>query len=292
VDAAGGLLQAERVFSHAHDLWLNDHKPFPWLSHPIVSAIMIVETFLETALLSFPHLLIRQVEKVQFSRMLECPAGQDVKAHIFCRAEKMGDGDVSCHVTFGKAAAHQPTDGQPGKSTYFSGRVIMTETLPKMELPKIHAETLAEDTGAVMNKEDVLRYYQERSGLTGRYRVLEHISAYAPRSIIGRMVYPEIHDVSSPMAGSYLYPLYLLEGLMQLVGFHAGIREKDRPRTVVPAAIESLSIFQPCAAGEVLLLRGQLQAEDSAGVLWDVNGYVSDGNIVMRVDGLRMNWLD
>ncbi|MFH0782144.1 MAG: SDR family NAD(P)-dependent oxidoreductase [Pseudomonadota bacterium] len=292
VDLAGGTLQVERVFSEARDLWLNDHRPFQWLSHPIVSAIMIVETFVEAACLLCPDLQVQQVEKVQFSRMFECSAGQEVVAHIFCQAEKDINGNAVCHVTFGRPVAQLQTEEQPRQTAYFSGRVVMTKDLGKLQLSAGDTRTFSKSARPVMNKADVTQYYQECSGLNGRYRVLENISEYLERAIVGEMIYPEMNDFSPPVDGSYQYPVYVLEGLMQLVSFHAGIRDKQRRRIMVPAAIESMTIFNGCAAGERLFLTGNLQDEDAIGTTWVAKGYKNDGTIILLVKGLRMNWLD
>lgn len=292
VNLVNGTLQAQRVFSHSRDLWLNDHKPFSWLQHPIVSAIMIVETFLETASLFLPHLCVQEVRKIHFSRMLECPEGRDTEAYIHCRSEKNIDGSAICHVDVGRFLPQGETGGQARQSTYFSGQVVLTGSLLKREQPKIDTGVLPKNFPSAMNKEDVIRYYEERSGLVGRYRVLEYIANFTERSITGCMIYPDINDFSPPSDASYLYPVYLLEGLMQLAGFHTGLREKEKARTLVPAAIESIHVYQTCAAGDTLFLYGQLLQEDQTGILWEVKGYTGDGKIVMLVNGLRMNWMD
>ncbi|MBU1565892.1 MAG: SDR family NAD(P)-dependent oxidoreductase [Proteobacteria bacterium] len=292
VDLAGRTLQAERVFSEAKDLWLNDHRPFKWLSHPIISAIMIVETFVEAARLLCPDLQVKQVEKVLFSRMFECPAGQEAIAHILCRSEKDINGNAVCHVAFGRPVAQLQTEEQSRQTTYFSGRVVMTKDLEKLQLSARDVRTFSKSARPVMNKADVIQYYQECSGLNGRYRVLENISEYLERSIIGEMIYPEMNDFSPSVDGSYQYPVYVLEGLMQLVSFYAGIRDKQRRRIMVPAAIESMIVLNECAAGDKLVLTGDLQDEDTIGTTWEAKGYKDDGKVVVLVKGLRMNWLD
>jgi hypothetical protein len=49
IDMQKGELHASRSFTQAKDLWIQDHKPFKFLKHPLVSAIMAVETFMEAA---------------------------------------------------------------------------------------------------------------------------------------------------------------------------------------------------------------------------------------------------
>lgn len=292
VDVAGGVLEAERVFSQDRDLWLHDHRPFQWLAHPIVSAIMIVETFIEAARLLCPHLQVKQVEKVQFFRMFECPAGQEAVAHVLCRSEKEINGNAVCQVTFGKKATPLQTEEQSRQTTYFQGRVVLTKNLGKLQSPVGDAGIFSKSAKPVMNKAEVIRYYQECSGLKGRYRVLESVLEYSARSIVGEMICPDMHDFSPPADGSYQYPAYVLEGLMQLVSFHAGISDKQRRRILAPAAIASMTVFGECAAGDGLFLTGELQSEDTSGTTWDAKGYKDDGTMVLLVKGLTMHWLD
>ncbi|MCG6535567.1 MAG: SDR family oxidoreductase, partial [Syntrophales bacterium LBB04] len=42
-------LEAFRSFSLEKDLWIADHRPFKFLKHPLVSAAMVLETFMEAA---------------------------------------------------------------------------------------------------------------------------------------------------------------------------------------------------------------------------------------------------
>jgi short-subunit dehydrogenase involved in D-alanine esterification of teichoic acids len=292
VDLVHGTLQAERLFSPSRDLWLNDHKPFAWLSHPIVSAIMIVETFLETARLFCAHQQAQELRKIQFSRMFECPAEQVTPAHILCRTEKDGNSSTTCHISFGKLVAQEVEGKQAQQSTYFSGQVVMAHSLTRGEQQKFTSEISAKHFDAVMQREDILKYYQERSGLTGRYRILEKISGYSSQSIFGEMTYPETEDFAPQEKGRYQYPVYLLEGLLQIVSFHSGIRDRADNRALVPAAIDSIRVYRKCSVGEQLFLVGQLLNEDTNGITWNAQGYGDNEELVLQVDGLRMNRLE
>ncbi len=284
--------EAERVYSQTWDLWLKDHKPFQWLSHPIISAIIIIETFLETASLFFPARPINHVEKVNFSRMLECPDKHETNVKILCHAEKNRDGDTICTITIGKKAVQAKPDAQQQQNMYYNGRVILSADGKTQDMEKVDIARLLEDSGSVMNKKDILKYYSKHSGLTGRYQVLEHILNYSQRSILGEMIYPETKDFLPPRNGSYRYPAYVLEALMQLVTFHIGIREQQEQRAMVPAAIDSLTIFQNCMPREKIYLQGNLLESNDTGTVWEAMGCKSDGEAVMLVRGLKMNWLD
>ncbi|MEI9478670.1 MAG: SDR family oxidoreductase, partial [Deltaproteobacteria bacterium] len=57
-------LEAFRSFSLEKDLWMADHRPFKFVKHPLVSAAMVLETFMETARILYPHLQVRGVRQV------------------------------------------------------------------------------------------------------------------------------------------------------------------------------------------------------------------------------------
>jgi len=52
-------VEASRSFSRRNDLWIADHRPLKSLAHPLVSAIMMLETFMESARILYPHLQVR-----------------------------------------------------------------------------------------------------------------------------------------------------------------------------------------------------------------------------------------
>ena len=49
VDLRREQLEAFRSFSPEKDLWISDHRPLKFVAHPLVSAAMILETFMEAA---------------------------------------------------------------------------------------------------------------------------------------------------------------------------------------------------------------------------------------------------
>jgi hypothetical protein len=75
-------LEATRIFTLEKDLWIADHRPFTFIEHPLVSATMVLETFMEAASILYPHLKVRGVRQVRFMDMIQCPprgatTGQD-----------------------------------------------------------------------------------------------------------------------------------------------------------------------------------------------------------------------
>ena len=91
-----GSLEAERTFDQEKDLWVNDHKPFKFLKHPIVSAIMALETFMEVAKILFPYLNVTGIREARFLDMIECYAHKPVTSNIQIRKISENDGNVLC----------------------------------------------------------------------------------------------------------------------------------------------------------------------------------------------------
>ena len=83
-------LEAFRSFSLEKDLWIADHRPFKFLKHPLVSAAMVLETFMEAARILYPHLQVRGVRQVRLMDMIECPPGVPRPSRISCRRAGTG----------------------------------------------------------------------------------------------------------------------------------------------------------------------------------------------------------
>lgn len=74
LDSRREQLEAFRSFSRDQDLWIEDHQPLLFVKHPLVSAVMFLETFMEAARLLYPHLQVRGVRQVRFMDMIQCPS--------------------------------------------------------------------------------------------------------------------------------------------------------------------------------------------------------------------------
>jgi len=66
-------LEASRTFSRQNDLWIADHRPLKSAANPLVSAAMVLETFMEAARILYPHLRVRGVRQVRLMDMIQCP---------------------------------------------------------------------------------------------------------------------------------------------------------------------------------------------------------------------------
>ena len=92
-------LEAFRSFSLEKDLWIADHRPFTFIKHPLVSAAMILETFMEAARILYPHLQVRGVRQVRLLNMIQCPPGVPRPSRISCRRADNGLREVVCEVS-------------------------------------------------------------------------------------------------------------------------------------------------------------------------------------------------
>ena len=67
-----------------------------------------------------------------------------------------------------------------------------------------------------MDHKKVRAWYEERSGLEGRYRVMESIDGAGPGVVRGRTSYRETDDFAHLRNVRYQYSPYLFEALLQL----------------------------------------------------------------------------
>jgi len=92
-------LEAFRSFSLDKDLWIVDHRPFKFIKHPLVSATMVLETFMEAARILYPYLQVRGVRQVRLMDMIQCPPGVPRPSRISCSRAGTGLREVLCEVS-------------------------------------------------------------------------------------------------------------------------------------------------------------------------------------------------
>jgi hypothetical protein len=137
----------------------------------------------------------------------------------------------------------------------------------------------------------VLAIYEQHTGQTGRYRMIETITGTTPGRIGATMRYHVSRDVPGA-AGAFTYSPYLLEGLMQLVFLHRLVRGGGKRLNPLPVGIERLDYARPCVDGEELALMAVLREDRQELQLWDAWGVNAAGETLMLVQGLMMRFLD
>ncbi|MEW6666215.1 MAG: SDR family NAD(P)-dependent oxidoreductase [Thermodesulfobacteriota bacterium] len=289
LDLQNGELTASRTFSQAYDLWIGDHKPFQSLKHPLVSGIMAVETFLEAGRLLYPHLKVLGVRRLKFEDILECPPDKGRETRILCRREEHAAQEIRCHVKLSSADLSPSGRVLDTWSTNYEGQVILgPQAVPIPPWPEFAIKAGDLDTGPLETRE-IQEAYEQRTGLRGRYRVLEAIQGTGPGIMKGVMVYREGEDMAGLGRVRYQYSPYLLEALMHLFAFYAALRQDGGSPGLLPAGMEEMRFTRPAAQGERCLLEARLRSQDDRGVTWDARALDEEGNTIMQVLSMRMN---
>jgi len=285
-------LEAVRTFSLEQDLWIADHRPFTFITHPLVSATMVLETFMEAARILYPHLKVRGVRQVHFMDMIQCPPGVPRPASISCRRVENGLRELACEVTL---AAPEITPA--GKLTdrfipHYKGQVILDggAQYPFEGFPDFPVRPDELQSGP-MDHDEVRAWYTQRSGLSGRYRVLESLDGAGTEAVRGRTCYREIPDFAHLGENRYQYPVYLFEALLQLAGFHLAATDPAERRSMIPLEIGEMRFARQCRGGEPIVLEARLRVKDDEGLTWDARGVDEKGHAIMQVHNMRMQWV-
>jgi 3-hydroxymyristoyl/3-hydroxydecanoyl-(acyl carrier protein) dehydratase len=142
-----------------------------------------------------------------------------------------------------------------------------------------------------MNHKKVLKWYKDRSGLEGRYRVIEIIDGAGPGVLRGRTTYRETSDFANMRNARYQYSPYLFEALLQLVGFHIALTNPSERRSMIPMEIGEMRFLRKCRAGEQITLEARMRAQDDEGIAWDARGTDDQARTLMQIYGIRMHWV-
>jgi acyl-CoA thioesterase FadM len=283
-------LEAFRTFSLEKDLWIEDHRPLKFVEQPLVSAAMVLETFMEAARLLYPHLQVRGVRQVRFLDMIQCPPGVPRTAKISCRRADPSLREVWCEVSLstpalsptGRVTDHFTPDCQ-GQVNLDGGESDLGEGLTDFPVRLDELQT------PPMDQAQVLAWYEDRSSLKGRYRVIELFDGAGPGGARGRMTYRESDDFAHLRNTRYQYSPYLFEALMQLAYFAIVAMDPSERRSMLPVEIGEMRFLRPCRVGEQLTVEARLRAQDEAGQTWDARGLDDQGRPLMQVRGLRLH---
>jgi hypothetical protein len=290
LDLRGGELEAERVFLSTKDLWLEDHRPFKFLKHPPVSGIMAVETFFEAARFLNPHLHIVGARQVAYRDLLDCPMDQPRVARIHCRSMQTNPGELLCQVTISSPLISPSGRELDRWTTNFAGQVIMGNKPRSLNpLPGFPVKPEEMETRA-MSPEEVAEYYETRTSMQGRYRVMESLEGTGPGCIRGAMIYREVRDFPGEGPNHYQFSPYLLEAFLHLANFYVVMRDEKEERRMIPAGIGELLFTRRCREGERLILEARLQNENPESNTWVARALDDTGTAIMQVTGLQLRW--
>ena len=146
--------------------------------------------------------------------------------------------------------------------------------------------------GTGRDNEGLVGLYHKRSGLTGRYRVLREIEGINDDFIRAIMQYGNEKDFADNTTSRYLYPVYVLESLIQMPSFYVIIRDKEEERSLVPVSFNDMRFSRLCRTGEMVSLQGLLQSEDDSGFVWNLTASDQEGKVIMIVRDFRTNWFN
>ena len=289
IDMRQGQLEAVRSFSLEKDLWIADHKPFDFLKHPLVSAAMVLETFMEAARVVYPHLQVRGVRQVRFMDMIQCPPGIARPCRISCRRVDALPGEAMCEVSL-SAQELSPTGRLADRFTpHYTGRVILDgghgnvgEGFSDFPIRPDELQTQP------MNHNKILQWYADHSGFEGRYRVIDFLDGAGTGVVRGRTTCRQTSDFAHLQNTQYQYSPYLFEALMQLTGFYRAAIAPTQRQAMIPTEVGEMRFLRKCREGEQITLEARMRMEDERGFVWDARGIDDQGHTIMQVNGMRM----
>ena len=289
LEVGAGTLEAGRIFSLEHDLWMEDHRPFKFMKHPFVSGVMALETFMEAAHLLCPRLVPLGVRHVEYLDILECPPGVNREARIICRRlQENGDGEVLCDVSLSSPDITPTGRVLDRWTTNYNGQVILGRSgQPLPDWPGFTVKPEELDS-VQFDQKGVMRFYRKYSDFGGRYRVIEALDGSSPGVIRGRTTLNQMEDFAGLNGVRYQYSPYLLEALQHLVNSYLLLREEEVSAAMIPFGIGEMRFSRACRPGEEIVLEGRRRSHDRGEATWDIRAVDDAGQIIMTVQGLIM----
>jgi len=291
LDLEKGELETERSFNLNRDLWLEDHRPFQFTKHPLISGVMIVEMLLEAAKLLYPYLQIHSLCNVEFSDVLECLPDIDCLTRTLARRSVLTDGKTTCDVSV-MSQDVSPSGRHTGHwYTRSRGEVVLgggQDSAVWRIKPSVKEEDLVHPP---VHSNEIQDLYRNFTRLRGRYRVLEKVHGVGAGVIRGGMVYRKSRDLAEFEDTNYLYPPYLLEALQHLVAYYNFIVRPEYTLAGLPVGFEEMRFRRLCRSGERISISARMTSEDETGQCWEAWALDEAEEPVMWVRGLGLRWL-
>jgi malonyl CoA-acyl carrier protein transacylase len=285
-------LEAFRSFSLEKDLWIEDHRPLTFVKHPLVSAAMFLETFMEAARILYPYLQVRGASQVRFLDMIQCPPEVPRSSRISCRRVANGLPEVLCEVCLATQEI-SPTGRLTDRFTpHCKGQVILDGGEGYLGEGFLDFPVRLDELRThPMDHKNMLEWYKIHSGLKGRYCVLEILDGAGPGVVRGHTTYRQTDDFAKLRNAQYQYSPYLFEALLQLTGFYCVAMKMPEQRSMIPLEIGEMRFCRKCRVGEQITLEARMRAQNEQGLTWDARGFDDQGRTIMQVSNMRMHWV-
>ncbi|WP_338667717.1 SDR family NAD(P)-dependent oxidoreductase [Pseudodesulfovibrio methanolicus] len=278
-------IRIKRAVSHARDPWLPNHKPYPMLKYPLFSAVMAVESFLETAKALYPEFTPTGVRNVRFLDMIPCAEATTRELSVVARGSSTSIGKTL--VSTSLACRDMSPKGRQldrWNDCYTAEVAMAAASTPKLKNPIM--EGTAPLPSASLSPSEITDVYAKYTAQLNRYQVIKEITGADEHGVTGVSIYGEEKDFSAKRA-SYQYSPYLLEALMQLVLFQPlAIGGELSP--FLPVGIGEMQFSRRCEPGETVMLKARLRKSVEGGSSWDGVALDDEGNVLMIVEGLFM----
>ena len=285
-------MEASRSFSPAKDLWIEDHRPLTFVKHPLVSATMLVETFMEAARILYPYLQVRGVRRVRFLEMIQCPPDVPRVCRISCRRVGNGFSEVLCELSLATQEISPSGRLTDRFMPHCTGQVVLDGGKGAPGDGFLDGAIRPDELQThPMDSQSMRQWYKKHSGLEGRYRVLEFLEGAGPGVVRGRTTCRQTDDFANLRQPAYQYSPYLFEALLQLTGFYCVAMKIPEQRSMIPMQVGEMRFYRNCRDGEPVILEARLQAQDKQGFTWHARGLDDHGRIIVQISDMRMHWV-
>ena len=291
IDLDRGKLIAEHIFSHEKDLWLADHKPFKAINHPIVSAIMVIETFMETARILYPHLRVKSVRNVEFLSILPCPTDMTRASQIICRSVQSYGPEIVCNLALNAPGISHNDHMQENSKVHYRAELVMgIDQAVVGNLTERFPVNPKEITTRPMKRAEILEKYQQKTDMQTRYRLMEAFDGSGEGVIRGHFIYKQYADFNNQHKPNYQYSPYLLEALLQAVNFYIFMKDEMEQRPMIPRSIGQMVPVRKCQEGEIITVEARIDSLDKDRIIWNARAIDQNMRPIMHVEKLEMKW--
>ncbi|MGC9029146.1 MAG: SDR family NAD(P)-dependent oxidoreductase [Desulfomonilaceae bacterium] len=290
LDLRAGSLKASRRFSTDRDLWIEDHKPFVFLRHPLLSAVMVIEAMLEACRIVYPLLEVIAVKDVWFFDVIECPPHSEQEVIIECATVDRKGGHIVCGAQM--FTRPQETSLRPARTRpHYKGVFVLAPHKERAITERVKGSHSSDvKLTEPISRSEVLAQYELRSAMKDRYRVIDSISGFGEGTISAATVYKHSVDFADLPDAKCQYSPYLLEALMQSANFYLVARGDATNAAIIPYRVEDLIFTRNCKDGEVIAVEGRLLKEDRDGLEWEAWAVDEAGETIMYVKKATFRW--